>query len=111
MTLPFSIGSIRAGEGPMAQTNPTCDSSGLLLSFYPIQTSVEDFCVFLSVPFQIYMPEMLVECMRQKEFGMVARRKHSVRYPIHSSPSILLVSVFLREFEFQYAKKTSNGLG
>jgi hypothetical protein len=40
MTLPFSIGSIRAGEGPMAQTNPTCDSSGLLLSFDPIQTSV-----------------------------------------------------------------------
>lgn len=23
-----------------------------------------------------------MECMRQKEFGMVARRKHSVRYPI-----------------------------
>jgi hypothetical protein len=29
----------------MAQTNPTYDSSGLLLSFCPIQTSVEDLCV------------------------------------------------------------------
>jgi hypothetical protein len=44
MTLPFSIGSIRAGEGPMAQTNPTCDSSGLLLSFYPIQIFV---CLYM----------------------------------------------------------------
>lgn len=80
MTLPFSIGSIRAGEGPMAQTNPTCDSSGLLLSFYPIQTSVEDFCVFLSACFPFKL--ICRRCWWNKEFGMVARRKHSVRYPI-----------------------------
>jgi hypothetical protein len=44
-----------------------------------LETCCFSFCL---LPFQIDMPEMLVECMRQKEFGMVARRKHSVRYPI-----------------------------